>query len=68
LELLSEKHHPAPSILASLEKLNFHPSVKFDELMPKIEIDLSKYQTVQAKEFALEEFIMSRAELSIKEF
>jgi len=43
-----------------------HPNVHHKDLIPKIEIDLTKYGTESERSFALESFIMSRARESME--
>ena len=68
LQLLCQTYRPAPPIEAQDYQFTTHKNIKHVELIPKFEIDLRQQPTNEEKQFALDNFIMSRAEESMKHF
>jgi hypothetical protein len=58
---LSEKYRPAPEIEAEDAVFKVHHLDKRTDLIPKLEINLSKFKSNEEKDNALNEFIMERA-------
>jgi hypothetical protein len=58
---LNDKYRPAPEIEAKDAVFEVHHSFKKTELIPKLEINLSKLKSNEEKDTALNDFIMERA-------